>query len=962
MHLLVSFLIFATLCGISIGVIWIVSSAQRQSRVSQVQHKAESLGFALSTAVEKAILAAYALKVLVPRVPEFLEMYAVVEQAPMIPNRLAYRNLSLTPEETWEIFNNASVQILGEREQVVGLVALELNPRACVAFAYPYSEFSVGLDLLAHPERTVPYYASIRTGLDELKGPFPLIEDGLPVFIAVVPIYLDVSYGVGMDVDTVPGENNIPDHLLYYGIAEVILDAASVLEDGKLFALEEEGYWFNLTRELMIDGYRVTSPAYSSENVSEIKGVVHNFEMVGEPWTIVLEPKSGFDPSWVRLGIIIASSLSLVITASGLVVVLAQKRFEDLKASYRTTHVLNELKELLPETNMADLKNLQSKIPQDMNQEYVAAQQLGAGSAGEVFKVLKVTRGRIQVPHLQYALKVVRKEGRILTKDQHSRLDREAKALEKCYNCPYVVTLHEHRATADNRCFWFMLEFLDGETLQDIIDDPNRGLLYESDVLLAAEQILRGLTHMHQERIIHRDIKPSNIVRFNRGHSHYRYTIIDLGSAVHTSAKGHLSVEVEGTVSFLPPEEASRMLIKIEDKTAILPPRQSFSPRIDVWAVGALIYNMVSGQLPFRGRDDRTVLSKIADLSTPAPSIYEDLPDSVRANFGIKTKRDTGRVIARALQKDSSRRFTSADHMLQTLSHPYEISQYTIFLSYRVATDAQVAQLLFDQLNNTLTPRGRHKVTVYLDRARLVDGEEWEKGFQEGLCKSLIHMPIMSYGFCAPLAGEGITDILEPKTQRLRLRGSSYDREDNVLQEQQIAIALLDNAGKTQEKIHLKKILPIMVGQLDPHTGEMSDFYQDGSNGGGGRYPDLVSWPTSKAVLSFVQQRYDLDLEDQAETWTVKNTVDRLLEFQSLNLGVSQDSQPLKKKETSVLKRKESMSKIGFKKSTLDFFTEMQREQMIHLVTALKEQIWEVVDELREKTSDKNLNSLEGNK
>jgi hypothetical protein len=76
---------------------------------------------------------------------------------------------------------------------------------------------------------------------------------------------------------------------------------------------------------------------------------------------------------------------------------------------------------------------------------------------------------------------------------------------------------------------------------------------------------------------------------------------------------------------------------------------------------------------------------------------------------------------------------------------------YSASVSYRVASEAPLARLIFDELNRTVTPGG-HRVTVYWDAFRLARGEDWEDGFVTGLLNSLCFLPLLSYCSTAPLA------------------------------------------------------------------------------------------------------------------------------------------------------------------------------------------------------------------
>ena len=186
------------------------------------------------------------------------------------------------------------------------------------------------------------------------------------------------------------------------------------------------------------------------------------------------------------------------------------------------------------------------------------------------------------------------------------------------------------------------------------------------------------------------------------------------------------------------------------------------------------------------------------------------------------------------------------------------LDEYTIFISYRVKTDSAIAQILFDELNNKTTKQGR-LVTCYLDRVRLKDGEDWQKGFISGLSNSAISIPIVSYGFTAPYhslsANFGLdggevdkTPAGKKRLMPFRVKGFNlpssiatifndlfkglfHDDEDNCLIELMYAMKLKENAD--EEKHKLRSIFPLFVGR-QKEDGTMMNFFNDMSNGGGG--------------------------------------------------------------------------------------------------------------------------------
>jgi len=293
---------------------------------------------------------------------------------------------------------------------------------------------------------------------------------------------------------------------------------------------------------------------------------------------------------------------------------------------------------------------------------------------------------------------------------------------------------------------------------------------------------------MHSEGLVHRDIKPANIMRCLPDHS---------SSGSSTSSRAHkarirLSTGVgdgagpgeSKVVGESPPAGQELATYKLIDFGTVLgvderlareqmmtmgagravgagtppymspemfkEPERAMYPT-DLWSLGVSMFEAVSGVLPFPSESDLLYGVAIAgNMDDSAPLVLDKLPEDRRSKFDHKL----ARVIAQALEKRVENRFQDVDEMHDAV-YACLIDRgeavYSVFISYRVATDLPLARLLFDCLNHTITPGG-NRVTVYLDNARLIKGEDWEEGFASGLLHSLCFFPLLSYGATAPLA------------------------------------------------------------------------------------------------------------------------------------------------------------------------------------------------------------------
>ena len=258
---------------------------------------------------------------------------------------------------------------------------------------------------------------------------------------------------------------------------------------------------------------------------------------------------------------------------------------------------------------------------------YRMVQQLGGGGMGIVYKAEDVLLGR------PVAVKFLSPE---LTRDHEAtqRFVGEARAASAISH-PSICTIHEIE-DSDEAGLFIVMAYYEGGSLKDLLRE---GPLSVPEALRIATQTLSGLAVAHQAGIVHRDIKPGNIMLG----PDRRVKIVDFGLAK-LSGESRLtrSGTAVGTVAYMPPEQARG---------------EPVDHRADIWAMGIVLFEMLTGRLPFSGMAEQFIAHDI--LSTRPLDLGELRRTCPRSLIP---------VVAKALEKKPGSRYAGACEMLRDLS------------------------------------------------------------------------------------------------------------------------------------------------------------------------------------------------------------------------------------------------------------------------------------------------------
>ena len=261
---------------------------------------------------------------------------------------------------------------------------------------------------------------------------------------------------------------------------------------------------------------------------------------------------------------------------------------------------------------------------------YRILRKLGSGGMANVYLAEDEELGR------RVAIKILN--------DRHAsdesfveRFRREAKNAAGLSH-PNIVSVYD-RGEAEGT-YYIAMEYLEGRSLKDRI--VSEGPLPIASAIEVTRQILRALSFAHGRGIVHRDIKPHNVILAQDGDSEPRFKVTDFGISRTTTSQMTEAGSIVGTAQYLSPEQARGAAV---------------DQRSDIYSVGIVLYELLTGRLPFTGDTPLEIAMKhLSEIPKPPSEVRPEVPA------------DLDMVVLRALAKDPEDRYESAQEMERELA------------------------------------------------------------------------------------------------------------------------------------------------------------------------------------------------------------------------------------------------------------------------------------------------------
>ena len=303
---------------------------------------------------------------------------------------------------------------------------------------------------------------------------------------------------------------------------------------------------------------------------------------------------------------------------------------------------------------------------------YTVRELIGTGGMANVYKAVVGPGGPVPEGTV-VAVKVLRQE-LMHDPDLVRRFKNESKAIS-LLNHPNIVKVYD--VSVSDHLQYIVMEYVDGMTLREYLNERG-GKLTSRETVHFISQILKALDHAHRNGVVHRDIKPQNIMLLDNG----QLRMMDFGIARISRAENQLlSGKTMGSVHYISPEQAKG------DETDCTS---------DIYSVGVMMYEMLSGHLPFDADD--MVEVAIKQISDKPKSLHEIAPEVPNALVEITEK---------AMAKLPQNRYASAREMLDALDA--YVQNPSVMFEYKYITEDAPEKVVKRTMSQNRTNRPAEK-------------------------------------------------------------------------------------------------------------------------------------------------------------------------------------------------------------------------------------------------------------
>ena len=318
-------------------------------------------------------------------------------------------------------------------------------------------------------------------------------------------------------------------------------------------------------------------------------------------------------------------------------------------------------------------------IGKRLDGRYEILELIGIGGMADVYLANDITTGR------KVAVKIL-KEEYLTNEDFKRRFRNESKAIALLSH-PNIVKIYD--VSFGERVQFIVMEYVPGITLKEYIQQ--QGKVGWKETVHFTVQILRALQHAHDNGIVHRDVKPQNVMLLQDG----TVKVMDFGIARFARENGRtISEKAIGSVHYISPEQARG---EVADE------------RSDIYSVGIVMYELLTGQLPFDGESPVAIALKQMQAEAKRPrELNPDIPEGLEE------------IVMRAMKKDPDLRYQSASEMLRDIDE-FKRNPSVLF-EYKYFTDEGTTRY-FDAPNPDGEEEGKKKKGKK-DKGKTKDGKK----------------------------------------------------------------------------------------------------------------------------------------------------------------------------------------------------------------------------------------------